>query len=89
MHRACRSGETARADRREAQCRVTACHFRCRREGQAREHGRRSARDHTRRDAGAGGEPVRDLDQARQGSEHLARLDAVAAGGPATRRQAT
>ena len=44
------------------------------REEQARGHGRRSARHHARRDARAGGEPARDLDQARQGDEHLDRL---------------
>jgi hypothetical protein len=63
-----------RAHRRQAQRRAAPRHHRPRGQGQARRHGRRCARHLARRDARAGREPVRDLDQARQGGEHLDRL---------------
>jgi hypothetical protein len=77
VDRARGSREAANFDRRQAQCRGAPRRFSPRREGQAREHGRRSTRDHTRRDACAGGQPVRDLEETSERGEHLDRLDVV------------
>ena len=74
MDRAHWSRETAQADRRKAQRRGASRHCRPRGQEQARGHGRRPAGDHAGRDARAGGEPVGDVGQARQGSQHLDRL---------------
>jgi hypothetical protein len=72
-----RPAESAQADRRAAQRRAAQGAGDAGREGQARGDGRRPTRHHAGRDEGAGLAPVRDLEEARGGSEPVDQLIAL------------
>ncbi len=76
------AAEPAEADRRPAQRRIAQGARGARGEEQARSDGRRSARHHAGGDEGAGGAPVRDLEEARHRGEPFDQLGRV----PSVRR---
>src|SRR5262249_57987951 len=71
------SGEAARPHGGKPQGRGAPRGFSPGRKGQAREQGRRPPRDHPRRDACTGGQPVRDLEETSERGEHLNRLAVI------------